>query len=224
MNPPQLPLSLAPPRRRTFDNFIAGPNATLVATLRHGLTDGQWYCLLGPGGCGKSHLALAVVDRRRQAARYIPAGDRQAVVLLEHDDASGDCFIVDDIDVLAGSAAGERALFNAINAWRAQHATVLLTARSVAGFKLADLISRIGQCARLNLQALDDTAIQRLIAQLIEDFQIVAGRGLNDYLLRHGPRAAGEMTRLFERMARRALAERRALSIPLARECLAEQQ
>ncbi|MFN2333603.1 MAG: hypothetical protein ABR550_04170 [Wenzhouxiangellaceae bacterium] len=227
MSPPQLPLSLVPPRRRSFDNFIVGPNATLVTTLRHGRNDGQWFCLLGPGGSGKTHLALAVAgrdDRRQQATRYIPAGNSRAVRLLQHDNASGRCFIVDDIDALARSAVDELALFNALNAWRAQHAAVLLTASSVAGFQLPDLVSRIGHCARLNLQALNDAGIERLIGQLIEDFQIVAGRGLSDYLLRHGPRAAGEMTRLFERMARRAMAERRALSIPLARECLTEQQ
>lgn len=222
---PQLPLSLTPPRQPRFDNFVAGSSQTAVKTLHQGLVEGQWYLLTGPRGSGKSHLALAMVADRAaagQQAQFIPCGNERAPALLANTEAG--YVVVDDIDLLAGKTEGERALFNALNVWRGRRTTVLLTAAGPPGFALPDLASRVGQAARLVLAPLDDVGLDHLIARLIEDFQLVAGRGLKPYLLGHGPRDGGRLTHLFEIMSRRALAERRVVSVPLARECLQELQ
>lgn len=227
MSLPQLPLSLVPPRRMRFDNFVAGANGALVAMLRHGLNEGDWIYLSGPTGSGKSHLAHALsaewAGRGRRVA-FIPCTDPNAPALLAgaRAGAAGDGAIVEDIERLAGDADAERALFNALNQWRALRSPVLLTGSGADGFALPDLVSRVSQAARLTLQPLDDAGLAELIERLVDDFRVVPGRGLAEYLLRHGPRAPGRLTGLFERMSRRAQAERRVVSVPLARECLDE--
>lgn len=221
MSAPQLPLALAPPRRPRFSNFVPGDNAVAVRTLRDGLEAGQWVRLSGPPDSGRSHLAMATVaalaDKNLRTV-FIPGRSPAAAALVES--ASGDWVVIDDYDALAGSKESERALFNALNRWRAERTGVVLAGGDRSGFLLPDLRSRLGQAVHLVLRPLDDRALETLIRQLLEDYGVVPGRGLIDYLLRHGPRAGGPMARRVERMSQRALAERRVLSIPLARECL----
>jgi len=213
----QLPLSLTPPRACRFENFIAGANAALIENLRHGLNSGEWLYLCGPAGSGKSHLAAATFHEANAAGRrtlFVPAGANVAR-MLEGVDA--ELIVIDDIERLAGDAAAERALFNGLNRWRAARRGVLLTGTGSNAFELADLCSRIGQCARLVLVPLNEAGLAELLDRLARDFEVVTGRGLNDYLMRHGPRSASSMVGLFERLARRAQAERRVVSVPLAR-------
>jgi DnaA family protein len=219
----QLPLSLTPPRRKRLDNFVAGANAPLVSSLRHGLEDRGWLLLCGPEGSGKSHLALGVLaewtaDQRR--ACYVPCRDRGAAELLASGDA--ELAVVEDIEALAGRSQAELGLFNALNRWRAARTAVLMTGSGATPFELPDLVSRVSQAARLTLKSLDDDALERFIQQLIADFHVVPGRGLVEYLMRHGPRSAGSLADLFERISRRAQAERRVVSVPLVRQALKE--
>ncbi|PKL95938.1 MAG: hypothetical protein CVV18_03530 [Gammaproteobacteria bacterium HGW-Gammaproteobacteria-8] len=226
MSRSQLPLALAPPRRLRFSNFVIGSNKPLIATLRLCPGEGEWYVLSGPAGSGKTHLALALEQEWReqgQRVRYIPAGAASAAVLLDPPgtpDSMPDCAIVDGLERLVGQPEAERALFNALNRWRAARSTVLMTLSGVPEFDLPDLASRVGQAARLTLRPLEDQHLDALLDQLFEDFQLVPGRGLKDYLLRHGPRAPARLTGLLDRINRRAQAERRVASVPLARECL----
>lgn len=224
---PQLPLALAPPRRQRFANFVGDGNRPLLATLRHCVGDGEWYLLAGPAGSGKTHIALALEHEwgeKDLSVRYLPAASERVADLLDPPGGEGqppDCAIVDGIDALAGQAGAERALFNALNRWRAARVTVLLTGRGPFEFELPDLGSRIGQAARLTLKPLLDAELGRLLEQLFDDLHLTPGRGLSEYLLRHGPRAPAELVVLFRRLARRAQAERRPASIRMARECIA---
>lgn len=217
----QMPLALQPPRRPTFDNFVSGPNAAVLATLCDGLESGGWYFLGGPDGSGRSHLLTAVFNerhRRGQATHFIGAADSRQRALLEH--AAGDWMVVDDVDALAGDAEGERALFNALNRWRADRSGVLMSGHGRDRFELPDLRSRLGQATRLTLRPLDETDLAELIRQLAAGHEVPLGRGTVDYILSRAPRNAGTIVTLMEQCARQALAERRAVSIPLVREVL----
>ncbi len=221
MSRQQIPLALKPPRRPRFENFVAGPNQALVDLLAAGLESGSWYFLGGPPGSGRSHLMSACFAdclKRSQTAQFLALAVPSNQALLEA--AAADCILLDDIDALAGREVGEMLLFNALNRWRAERCSVLMSGASRADFQLPDLRSRLGQAARLTLKPLEDADLRRLVVRLADEHEVVLGRGAADYLLTHGARSAAAVARLIEQLSTRALNERRTLSVPLIREAL----
>lgn len=217
----QIPLALNPPRRPGFGNFLAGPNQAVVDTLKFGLEAGACYFLGGPPGYGRTHLALASyahLARAGRSVRFVPLGHPGAFRVL--DEAAAEWLVLDDVDRLAGQDDAELGLFNALNRWRADLSGVLMTGVGRRGFRLPDLNSRLAQATGLVLRPLDDSDRHQLISMLAREREVAIGRGVADYLLQRGPRNPGELARLIEAMTARALAERRVLSIPLARELL----
>lgn len=221
MSRDQLPLALKPPRRPRFDNFVAGPNRAVLATLSQGVEPGGWYVLVGPSGSGRSHLVSAFLAgrfERNEQAHFIALDDPRQRQLLGH--VGGDWVVLDDIDALSGDEPGERALFNAFNRWRAERAGVVMSMAGRDGFVLPDLRSRIGQATRLVLKPLEELDLAVLVRRLAAEHEVVLGRGVADYILSRAPRNAGRIAELVMAGAHRALAERRTLSVPLVRELL----
>jgi len=221
MSRAQLPLALQPPRRPRFENFVAGPNRAVVAALSQGVEPGGWYALVGPAGSGRSHLAaafLAACHARRDQASFIALEQPGQRGLLEH--AGGDWVVIDDVDALAGDGEGERALFNALNRWRADRSGVVMSMAGREGFVLPDLRSRLGQATQLVIKPLEEPALAELVRCLAAEHEVGLGRGVVDYILSRMPRNAGQIARLVVAAAHRALAERRTLSVPLVRELL----
>jgi len=217
----QIPLALKPPRRPSFDNFVAGPNQAVVATLSQASESGDWYFLAGPGGSGRSHLLSAFFAdrcRRGEQAHFIGLGKPQQRLLLEH--ADGAWVVLDDVDVLAGDYEAERLLFNALNRWRAGRTGVVMSGAGRDGFRLPDLRSRLGQATRLTLRPLEESELAELVLRLAAEQEVPLGRGVVDYILSRAPRNAGRIAELVVAGAHRALTERRTLSVPLVRDLL----
>ncbi|MGY6629975.1 MAG: HdaA/DnaA family protein [Wenzhouxiangella sp.] len=223
MSQQQIPLALKPPRRPGFDNFVAGDNRAVVETLRNGLETGHWYFLSGPSGSGRSHLLSACLSaftargiEVAYAGMIAPANRR----LLET--LSARWVIVDDIDAMAGQPDDEMRLFNALNRWRAEHVGVLMSGCSRQGFELPDLKSRLGQAAALRLSPLDEDALVELVRRLAREHEVILGRGAAEYLVSRSLRQPASLAYRMERLAARALNERRTLSVPLVRDVMAE--
>lgn len=217
----QLPLALKPPRRPTFENFVAGANEAVAATLSQGAEAGAWYFLVGPAGSGRSHLVSAFFSdrcRRGEQAHFIALGNPRQRPLLDH--AEGDWVVIDDVDRLAGDEAGERSLFNALNRWRVSKTGLVMSGAGRDAFELPDLRSRLGQATRLTLKPLEDSDMADLVRRLAGEHEVPLGRGVVDYILSRAPRNAGRMAELVEAAAYRALTERRTLSVPLVRDIL----
>lgn len=217
----QLPLALNPPRRPGFGNFLVGPNRTVIETLKNGLESGHWYFLGGAPGYGRTHLSLASfanLSRLGHQVQFVPLAHAGAYRVLG--EAAADWLVLDDVDRLSGNAQAERMLFNALNRWRADHSGVLMTGVR-REFDLPDLTSRLSQATGLVLRPLEDRDLFDLVRTLAREREVVLGRGVADYLLKRGPRNPGELARLIEAMAVRALAERREISIPMTRDVLA---
>jgi len=195
----QLVLDIGPATEPDFDNFVAGPNAEAVASVR-GLTAGKIkeaiLYLWGESGSGRTHLL-------RAAAR-----------------ANSDLIIADDVEKL--DAAAQQRLFVAINAARAGEPPVLAAGgRPPAQLALReDLRTRLAWGLVYQLKPLSDAEkALHLRAQ-------AARRGLRlpdevvGYLLTRLPRDLPSLNSVLDALDRYSLAAKRPVTLPLLREAL----
>jgi len=195
----QLVLDLAPAAEPDFDNYVAGPNAEAVASLRGfaaGATRDAVMYLWGEPGSGRTHLL-------RSAAKANPG-------LVTADD-------VDDLDEPA-----QQRLFAAINAAR-EGAPAVLAAGSRPPAQLAlreDLRTRLAWGLVYQLKPLSDA--EKALHLRAE----AARRGLRlpdevvGYLLTRLPRDLPSLNSVLDALDRYSLAAKRPVTLPLVREAL----
>jgi len=200
--PRQLPLDISPAAEPTFDSFIAGANAEALERVR-ALAAGNLHesivYLWGEPGSGRSHLL-------RAAARDNPS-----------------LVVADDVETL--DAAGQQALFVAINGAREGQAAVLAAGSSApAGLALReDLRTRLGWGLVYQLKPLSDA--EKALHLRAEAHR--RGLRLTDevvwYLLHHLPRDVASLNAVLEVLDRHSLARQRPITLPLIREALSEE-
>lgn len=225
----QLPLGIRLADAARLDNFVAGPNAEAVAALKALVeTPGPASLLLaGAPGSGRSHLlqaACRLAGDRGLATAYLPLATlgEQAVEALAGLDGL-DLVALDDIDVLAGRDAGERALFNLYNELRAAGGRLLASASDRPerlGFGLPDLVSRLNWGLFYALHPLDDAARMQVLQRRAAERGLELGDEVCGYLLRRCPRDLPALMALLERIDRDSLARQRRITIPFLRETL----
>lgn len=233
---PQIPLPLEPPRADRFEDFVPGPNAAALAAVRGLLDDpaegsGGVLFLSGPRASGKSHLLNALCHEARErglSAFYIaparlPPGAAAGLRGL----GSVGLVCVDDLDRVAGQPDWERALFACFNELRAAGGRLLVASReplSALPLGLPDLVSRLGWGLRLALQAPGDEDKLAILERRARAMRIEVPADVRRYLLRYGRRDLGSLMDALERLRQAAFADKRRITVPLAREVLGERQ
>ncbi|MQP75739.1 DnaA regulatory inactivator Hda [Stenotrophomonas sp. MYb238] len=228
MSVPQLPLALRYPPDQRLESFIGAPDGAL-AQLRAAATGGSrdWIYLVGPAGSGKTHLALAVCAAAEQAGRgsaYLPlqaaAGRlRDALEALE----GRDVVALDGLDAIAGRRDDEVALFDFHNRARAAGVTLLYTATAAPdalGLVLPDLRSRLSQCGRIVLDALDDDGRGAVLRERAIRRGLALDEAAIDWLLTRTGRDLGGLVVLLDRLDRESLAAKRRITVPFLRKVL----
>ena len=228
MSVPQVPLALRYPPDQRLESFIGAPDGAL-AQLRAAATGGSrdWVYLVGPAGSGKTHLALAVCAAAEQAGRgsaYLPlqaAAGRlgDALEALE----GRDVVALDGLDAIAGQRGDEVALFDFHNRARAAGVTLLYTASAAPdalGLVLPDLRSRLSQCGRIMLDALDDDGRGAVLRERAIRRGLALDQAAIDWLLTRTGRDLGALVVLLVRLDRESLAAKRRITVPFLRKVL----
>ena len=200
------------------DFLVAPPNAEAVAWLdRWPDWPGSALVIWGPAGCGKSHLAQVFMAERR--AEPLTMGDLSAEVAGTAD------AVLDDADRVAGDAALEEALFHLYNRLRDAGGRLLLTAAAPPArwpLALPDLASRLKAVAQVPIAAPDDALMEALLVKLFADRQLRVEADVVGYLAARMERSFAAARRLVQALDDRALARRRNITVPLARQVLDE--
>lgn len=219
----QLPLDLAHRPALGREDFLVAPaNASAVDWIdRWPNWPAPALSVFGPAGCGKTHLGE--VWRARSGATTIAARD------LPHLDPSTAIgpggLVVEAATDAAGEVAAERALFHLYNIARDGGRFLLLLSRdapSRAAFRLPDLASRLRGAPSVGIAAPDDALLEAMLVKLFADRQLRPGREVVAYLLIHMERSAEAARSLVAAIDRASLAARRPVTVPLAREVLAQ--
>lgn len=216
--PAQFTLPLAPRPAYGREDFLVAPsNAEAVAWLdRWPDWPGSVLAIFGPPGCGKTHLAHVWKARSGatlKAAAALAGAEPRAVL------GSSRCCAIE------GAEAGvdETALLHLFNLVREAGGSLLLTGREPPArwpVRLADLRSRLRSIPAVGLGAPDDALLAALLVKHLADRQLRVREGVIAYLVKRMERSFEGARRLVDALDAASLAERRELTVPLARRVL----
>jgi len=198
------------------DDFLVAPcNRDAVAWLdRWPDWPAPALTIHGPAGCGKTHMAH--VWRARGGARFI---DRATLAQSAASAGAGACWIVDD----APAGLDERQFLHFFNMVAEGGGHVLITARTAPArweIGLADLRSRLVAAPAVAVGRPDDGLIGAVLVKLFADRQLSVGGEVLSYMLARMERSFAAARALVAALDRHALAARRRITIPLAREVM----
>ena len=216
----QLVLDIALPAAPTFDNFVPGRNAELVAALyalANGAGNERFFYLWGADGSGRSHLLRAVAAAAQRNGRRTVWFDAQTKALDAADDA---LCAADDVHLLGAEA--QVALFSLHNRIRGGNGA-LLASGNAAPAQLAlraDLVTRLAAGLVYQLHALGDEEKSAALQRHADARGLRLAPEVTAYLLSHARRDMPSLLALLDALDRYSLETKRAITVPLLRELL----
>jgi chromosomal replication initiation ATPase DnaA len=204
-------LSTAPAMSR--NDFVAGAANREALAWIDAWPDwpGRALLLWGPSGCGKSHLAA--IWRDRAGGRVWRPGVDEA------NSATGRAAVVEDLT----AGASEETLLHLFNLVSETGGWLLLTAAAPPArmsIVLPDLRSRLLAAPAVEIGLPDDELLAAVIEKLFSDRQIRPERDVVPFLLPRIERSYSGARDIVRRLDKAAMADRRKVSVSLARENL----
>lgn len=217
----QIPLAIGPEAEPTFDSFLPGDNAAALEHLRQLQLPAAPVYLWGPGGTGKTHLLQALATRCRKAGQVVGWFDAADPVPWELN-PSWSLVLLDRCEALDGAAQHAAfALFEEAASQRVQ----FVAAGRLPPVDLAvrdDLRTRLGWGHIFALQALGEPETRSALRREADRRGIFLSDDVMDYLLTRFTRNLGHLMAMLDRLDEFALAEHRAITVPLLKKMLAE--
>lgn len=215
----QLPFDLGPRHAHEREDFwVSDSNRAAVAWL----DKAGWPALViyGPPASGKTHL-LQVWKKEAQAheislAQLTPATINRALGTAKN-------VIIDNILPVIGVRPAEEALLHLYNMLRERGGALLMTASSPVTewpFVLPDLKSRLLAAPAVEVGSPDDVLMAVVLTKLFSDRQIFVPQEVVQFILPRIERSFLALRDIVDKIDRRALSEKRPVTIPLVREFL----
>lgn len=201
--------------------LVADSNRDAVAWIdRWPDWPGRILAVHGPSGSGKSHLSH--VWQRRSGARRLEAGEL-GTTFLEAWPGKGTALVIEHGD----RGVDETALFHVINLVREDQGYLLLTGREAPArwsVALPDLASRLSAVTAVQLGPPDDALIAAVLTKQFQDRQLRVPDDVVAYLVARMERSFAAIGQTVAALDTLSLAERRAITVPLARRVLEASQ
>lgn len=227
---PQLTLGVKLRDDARFDNFHGDRNATSAARLRQVCTDPTELpvvLLVGDADTGKSHLLQAACNDFERQGRtavclsleeLLPFGP-DALSGLEHHELTG----LDDLDLIAGRADWEEAVFHLYNRIHDQGNQLLVSLSNTPAnlpFGLRDLVSRLQHGLVIQLGIYRDDDRLKILRARAEQRGLVLADDVAAFILRRAPRKLRELLAILDRLDENSLQAQRKLTIPFVKDVL----
>ena len=176
--------------------------------------------LYGPVASGKTHLGAVWAEKT--SAICVKASSINEDVIRDIADMEHHV-IIEDADNLIGNLEGEKGLFHLYNIFKEEKRSFLLTLLEPPvrrTFALPDLASRLRAAPSVSIREPDEQLLTAVLVKLFNDRQIrVSAEALN-YILPRIVRSFEAVRDLVEEADRRALVEKRKISIPLLKDII----
>ena len=218
----QIPLAIGNDEPHRFEHFVPGANAPALQHLRTLASGAPPVYLWGPSGSGKSHLLQATTVRAAEqggSAGWFCASDSAPWAL------SDACSLVvfDDCDRL--DAGRQQAAFRIFVEATARALPVVAAGR-VPPVDLPlrdDLRSRLGWGHVFALQPLAEAEVRAALRQEADRRGVFLSDEVMDFLLTRFERDLKHLMAQLVRLDAFALASKRALTVPLLKQMLADE-
>jgi len=216
--PEQIPLDLGHrPASGREDLWVSAANADAVAWLdKYPDWPAPALVVYGPAASGKTHLCH-VWRAQTEALDITPENLGDLRGINDFPQAS----IVDDAERLIGNEDSETGLFHAYNRAKEEGAHLLLTAERAPkewGFVLPDLKSRLLAAPAVSISAPDEQFMSIVLVKLFSDRQIFVPQEVVQFIVSRIERSFKALRDTVDAIDKKALAEKRPVTIPLVRE------
>jgi DnaA family protein len=230
--PVQLPLGIRLRDDATFANFYAGANAAAQGYIERAChpqeswVDG-FIWVWGRMGAGRSHLLQAAclcAEEQGMRALYVPLQEclEHGTDILDNVELC-DLLALDDVQLIAGNAQWEQALFHAFNRLRDAGKRLLASADSSPrelAIGLPDLHSRLNLALVFHLQELDDSDKLRALQLRASRRGLYLSDEVGRFLLGRLTRSMDALFAALEQLDRASMQARRKLTIPFVKDVL----
>jgi DnaA family protein len=222
----QLPLAVRLQDRAVFASFVPGPNVEAIAAAQAVASGGSRLMYVhGPAGSGRSHL-LQAICAAAPGSGYFPLGQLldPGAAMLEGM-ASLPLVTIDDLDLVAGDASWDRALFNLYNDCMAGGARLVVSAAVPAGalpVALPDLASRLAAMPHYLLRPLDESRQREALRLHAAQRGVEVSEEVLLYLQRRFARDMPSLHALLDQLDAASLEEQRRLTLPFIRRVLGD--
>jgi DnaA family protein len=219
----QLPLPIAASNAPTFATFLRGGNDMAVAHLRELRPGSAPVYLWGPQGCGKTHLLQAAsgeIQARGGRVGWFGATDTPPWDV----DPNWSLLVLDNCD--AFNQAQQHAAFAGF-VEASTHGIAVACAGRLPPVDLAlreDLRSRLGWGHVLGVVPLSEVAARAALRQEADRRGLFLSDEVIDHLLNRFARDLKNLMIQLDRLDQFSLVQKRAITVPLLRQMLAELQ
>jgi DnaA family protein len=221
----QLPLAIgaigAEPEQ-SFENFLPGANGLALTHLLALSAGAAPVYLWGPAGSGKTHLLRALAQRLAQHGGRAGWFSAEAIAPWEFDERWS-TIVIDACDTLG--AEQQQAAF-ALFVEAATHGTVVVAAGRVPPVDLPlreDLRTRLGWGHVFGMLPLTENETRSALRREADRRGVFLSDEVMDYLLTRFERDLKHLMALLERLDQFSLANKRAITVPMLKQMLAEE-
>lgn len=172
--------------------------------------DWPFHCVLiyGDAGCGKTHLGHIFSDF------HVVARDLGVLDYTSFPQK----IVVEGID----DGVDETALFHLYNFAMETGRFLILTARRVPVFQLPDLQSRMQAVVKVKINVPDDALLLALLQKGFTERSVLVGADVLEYIVKNSERSFSAIQHFLTVADQLSLEQKRKITIPLAREILAQ--
>ena len=176
--------------------------------------------LVGPAGCGKSHLAHVWQSRSHAEVAAVATTTKESLPGLFANRA----LCLEDIEA---EQFEETMMFHALNLARQEGGHVLLSSclePALWQVKLPDLASRLKALPVVHILPPDDALLRAVLVKQFADRQIVVDEALIGYMVLRMPRSAAAARALVAEIDRQAMVEKAEITRPFVAKVMARVQ
>lgn len=217
----QLPLPIAVPAAAGFETFVPWPDASALQHLQQLPAQATPVYLWGPSGSGKTHLLQALASQRHARGEQVGWFDADTPPPWTFE--RGHVLLLDRCDQL--DDAQQQAAF-ALLVEAQTHGVPWVAAGRLPPVDLPlreDLRTRLGWGPVFALECLPEPQARAVLRRESDRRGIFLSDDVMGYLLTRFARDLGHLMALLDRLDEFALAEHRAITVPLLKKMLAEQ-